>query len=61
MELIWEKSVKTVLSAAAVIVGLALSTSGVQAQSPLVDAHIHYNRLLAIPSIQPLPAPVGTK
>ncbi len=43
MELIWEKSVKTVLSAAAVIVGLSLSTSGVQAQSPLVDAHIHYS------------------
>lgn len=43
MELIWEKTVKTVLSAAAVIVGLSLSTSGAQAQSPLVDAHIHYS------------------
>ncbi len=34
---------KTVLSAAAVIVGLSLATPGAQAQIPLVDSHIHYS------------------
>ena len=36
-------SVKTVLSAAAVIVELLLATPGAQAQIPLADAHIHYS------------------
>ncbi len=43
LELIWEMSVKTVLSAAAVIVVLPLATPGAQAQFLLVDAHIHYS------------------
>ena len=34
---------KTVLSVAAMIVGLSLATPGAQAQTPLVDAHIHYS------------------
>ena len=37
------KACKSVLSAAAVIVGLSLTTPGVQAQIPLADAHIHYS------------------
>ncbi len=37
------KAIKTVLLAAAVIVGLSLTTPSAQAQIPLVDAHIHYN------------------
>ena len=37
------KAFKTVLSAAAVIVGLSLATPDAQAQIPLADAHIHYS------------------